>query len=95
MGVMTGPALVLVDGGSLAKPNESIETAYAANAGLHWRISENAAITFDYRFMFIRGFVPNMGGISGGGNWMSIGFTWFLHPEISGMSSMRGGGAVL
>ena len=87
-GLMTGPVLVMVSGGPLQAPNETLETAYAATAGLHWKLAEHAAITLDYRFMYVRGGAPGIGGISGGGNWVAVGFTWFLPPEPRGMSSM-------
>jgi hypothetical protein len=88
-GVMSGPMLVLVAGGPLQGPREVLDNAFALTAGFHVRITESLGLTVDYRFMVVRGQVPEIGSIHGGGNWVSVGVCGYLPAEADALSNLR------
>lgn len=83
VGLLTGPTLVLVDSRAFSRPIERLTTAYGGNAGLCLRLAGSWGLSLEYRLLFARGVVPSIGGVNGGGHWLSLGVTYFFAPSES------------
>jgi hypothetical protein len=81
VGLLTGPTIVDVSGGNLSKVSESLVQALMLTLGASWRLGENWGASVDYHLVLARGMVPGVGGISAGGNWFGLGFTYYFAPE--------------
>ena len=81
IGLLTGPTIVDVTGANLSQVSETIGNTYALSLGATWRLGPNWGASFDYHLMIVRGMVPGIGGISAGGNWFGLGFTYYFAPE--------------
>lgn len=80
LAVLLGPTLVYVSGGGLEQPSESLNTGLAAAAGLSWRLSALWCVELEYKHLLVRGAVPGIGSLNGGGNWFSVGVGRFFPP---------------
>lgn len=79
IGFQTGGILSNVDGPK--EGSESVIQAFAITAGLNARLSAQWGVGLEYRFMLARGGVPEIGSINAGGNWVTLGVTYFFPPD--------------
>ena len=85
---LTGPVLVDVTGGNLGVPNETMVQGWSASLGLAYRFAPNWGAAADYHLLLARGYVPNVGGVNGGGSWFGVGLTYYFAPQPGPASSL-------
>ncbi len=88
-GLALGPALAWTTGGPEGGTHERIVTAYAASAGLTWRLTDTFGLALDVRYLVARGVVRGISGVNAGGLWAGIGATWFFAGEPSRRGAIR------
>lgn len=88
VGLLVGPALVYVAREGFA-PDERLVTAYAAAAGLTYRLGERFGLTLEYKLMHARGVVPEISGVNGGGHLFALGFTTYFPSDEPADSPFR------
>ena len=86
LGLSTGVVLVNESGFGLTTANEQSVQGWMGEAGLGWRAGPDLTLSVEYRHLFARGIVPGYGGISGGGEWLAFGVTFWVNPEPSSTS---------
>jgi hypothetical protein len=89
IGLQSGPVLVLssVDGPGI---RETFTQGWAGTVGVNFRLSPHWGLAADYRLVFARGINPfsgsglpglkDLGSYNAGGNWFSVGVTFFFPP---------------
>lgn len=80
IGIAVGPTFGLVTSNSL-ETTETFSNAYAATVGFGYRINPRWGLQLEYRFMLARAAVADLPSISIGGNWFSLGLTFFFPQE--------------
>jgi hypothetical protein len=80
LGIAVGPTFGLVTSNSL-ETTETFSNAYAASVGFGYRINPRWGLQLEYRFMLARAAVADLPSISIGGNWFSLGLTFFFPQE--------------
>jgi hypothetical protein len=80
-GVLVGPTLVLAFGGNIPGTSEVAIGSYMGSVGVAARLSDELGLSLEYRLLLVRGQVPGIGGVNGGGSWLGIGLTWHLAGE--------------
>jgi hypothetical protein len=51
--------------------------------GISFSLATNWDLTLDYRLLLaVRGSVPGIGSINGGGSWVTIGITYLFPPDL-------------
>jgi hypothetical protein len=88
LGVHTGPALVFVTD-EVKGGVETLTQAWAGSAGLTLRFDPTWALTLEYKLMLLRGYLPEVGTVNGGGSWFGAAVTYYLPGEGPSGSSAR------
>lgn len=82
-GLLGGPVLVYASGGNLAAPSELATTGYMGSLGISARLGDRWGLCAEYRLLAVRGVVPGIGSVNGGGSWLGIGVTWYFPAEVA------------
>jgi hypothetical protein len=94
----TGIALVMTTGGGMEGLTEKLSQIYVPGVGVSFSLGTNWDLTLDYRLLLaVRGSVPGIGSINGGGSWFTIGISYlfppdFGHPPRPSVPSLEGSG---
>jgi hypothetical protein len=89
IGPLVGPSLVYVTGGPLPTAAERFVTGFGGSGGLTVRFTDSLAASLEAKLMLIRGRVPPIGSINGGGVWATVGFTYYFPPVVPNRSPLR------
>ncbi len=77
LNLQLGPTLSVLNTGSQALP-EKLQSGYAPGVGFTWRFAERFGLSFDFKWIYARAFVPDVAGINVGGFFFTLGFTVFF-----------------
>lgn len=74
-----GPAFSIVQSSSVSSPERLLGVLIVAG-GFHWKVTDRWAISFDVRWTYARGYIPEVSGLNVGGVTFSLGVSHFFPP---------------